>query len=242
VPILDFLTGRRLKQREILGVVLAVLGVGILELGGTGQHATAFTQGDLLSFIQPLAFGMGFWRMEHAMKNFPEHANRSTAAQLLAVFASSALYGTFAGNPYTSLDLSNWLQDPQILFALFWTGCITTALTVYMETLALKTLSAAETTLIFSTEPIWGAACASVIVGEVLGPESLIGGALILGGCLISNLDLSDANAIFSLSFLQTSLASIGFASQKAYAVADLFEKDTLDVLEDIVQGASDGL
>jgi drug/metabolite transporter (DMT)-like permease len=160
----------------------------------------------------------------------------------LAVFAASALYGSVVGIPDISLDISRWLHDPQILFALFWTGCITTALTVYMETIALKTLSAAETTLIFSTEPLWGTACASVIVGETLGPESLMGGALILGGCLISNLNFSDANAVFSLSFLQSSLASLGLASHKAYVVADIIEKDTLDVLEEVVKGASDSL
>jgi drug/metabolite transporter (DMT)-like permease len=59
-----------------------------------------------------------------------------------------------------------------------------------METLALKTLSAADTTLIFSTEPLWGAAFASVVMGEHFGPTAIAGGALILAGCLVSNLGI----------------------------------------------------
>jgi hypothetical protein len=100
---------------------------------------------------------MGFWRMEKAMQKFPDYANRSTAAQLSAVFMGSALYAvvTEGAANFDVHQLQLWLSDPMILASLFWTGCITTALTVYMETIALKTLSAAETTLIFSTEP-WG--------------------------------------------------------------------------------------
>jgi hypothetical protein len=87
-------------------------------------------------------------------------------------------------------QVTTWLSDPMILGAIVWTGAITTALTVYMETLALKTLTAADTTLIFSTEPLWGAAFASVVMGEQFGAPAVAGGALIMAGCLVSNLGL----------------------------------------------------
>jgi drug/metabolite transporter (DMT)-like permease len=90
--------------------------------------------------------------------------------------------------------VQEWLQDPMIWFALFWTGVITTAMTVYMETLALKTLSAAETTLIFSSEPVSGAAFAAVVMGERFGPSAIVGSLLILSGCLFSNLGLPETN------------------------------------------------
>jgi drug/metabolite transporter (DMT)-like permease len=126
--------------------------------------------------------------MEHAMRLYPEHVNRSTAAQLLSLFVVSASIMYFSGIPET-VQLLEWAQNPMVLVALFWTGCITTALTVHMENVALKTLTAAETTLIFSTEPLWGALCASAIIGEHLGISTVIGGALILGGCIFSNLE-----------------------------------------------------
>jgi len=52
------------------------------------------------------------------------------------------------------------------------------------ESIALTQLSAAEATLIFSTEPIWGAAFAYAALGEKMGPCALAGGALIVGTCL----------------------------------------------------------
>jgi drug/metabolite transporter (DMT)-like permease len=190
VPILDYLSGKLLLSRQVVGAVLALLGVAFLELGGMDSSDLSLSGGDLASLLQPLAFGMGFWRMEKAMQKFPNHANRSTAAQLLAVFMGSALYAvvTERAATFDVHQLQLWLSDPMILASLFWTGCITTALTVYMETVALKTLSAAETTLIFSTEPLWGTAFAAAVMGEQLGPAAAAGAFFILSGCVYSNL------------------------------------------------------
>lgn len=198
VPVLDFLAGKKILSRHVLGAILAVIGVGFLEVDGPvsaiteGGSAFNLDHGDLLSLVQPLAFGLGFWRMEDAMKRFPEDAMKTTAAQLLAVFISSLCYcfissGGIDGLPDISQVVS-WITDPKILGALCWTGFITTAFTVYLETLALKTLSAAETTMIFSTEPLFGATFAAAVMGETFGQGGLIGGALILGGCIFSNL------------------------------------------------------
>mmetsp|Transcript_26904 Transcript_26904/g.58830 ORF Transcript_26904/g.58830 Transcript_26904/m.58830 type:complete len:328 (-) Transcript_26904:168-1151(-) len=196
VPILDFLAGKKLLPREIVGAAMAVAGVGFLELGGGGGGGGAvqsISTGELITLMQPLAFGMAFWRMEHACERFPEEAKRLTAAQIFAVFVSSAAYTHFFSGDHSSLtQIVDWVSDPMILGAIFWTGCITTALTLYMETLALKTLSAAETTMIFSTEPLWGTAFASAVVGEQLGLGAGVGAALILGGCLFSNMGSFD--------------------------------------------------
>ena len=48
------------------------------------------------------------------------------------------------------------LQDWTVLLAILWTGIVTTAITSFGENVAMKSLSSAETTVIFSTEPLWG--------------------------------------------------------------------------------------
>jgi uncharacterized membrane protein len=164
---------------------MAVAGVGFLEFGGGAS--LSLSSGDLASLLQPLAFGVAFWRMETAMRRYPQEANRSTAGQLLAVFITSLIYCLST----CTIDLpqiQGWLADPTILGALFFTGIITTALSLYMEAVALKTLSAAETTLILSTEPLWGAAFASFLIGEQFGMDAATGAALIIAGCIFSNL------------------------------------------------------
>jgi len=188
VPTLDTFAGKNMKPREVVGATLAVLGVAFLELGGA-DALQSFGTGDLITLMQPIFFGLGFWRMERAMHQHPQEAKRLTAAQILAVFLSSAVYTQFLSDENVVVSqMMGWTSDPNILFGLFWTGCITTALTLYMETLALKTLSAAETTMLFSTEPLWAAAVASVVAGEQLGLGAGVGAALILSGCLYSNM------------------------------------------------------
>lgn len=201
VPILDFLAGKKLLRREIIGAILAVTGVAFLEFDGVEQSINMANDngmwlcpGDLYSLVQPLAFGMGFWRMEHYMRKFPTSAMKLTAAQLsmISMLSLAALVLTSG----IEMDIRNisfiidWLKDPVVAGSLLWTGLVTTALTVAMETMALKTLSAAETTMLFSTEPIFGGICASYVLGEQFGVGGLIGSAMVLGGCLYSNLDL----------------------------------------------------
>jgi len=198
VPLIDFVAGKRLLPREMLGAMMALGGVAVLEFGGMSAADLTVTSGDIASLIQPLAFGIGFWRMEKAMHKYPNEAKRSTAAQLLAVFVGSAIYAGVT-DPTSFLNLAQiqeWLSDPMILLSLFWTGVVTTALTVYMETVALKTLTAAETTLIFSTEPLWGTAFAAAVMGEHLGMDSAVGAVLILTGCLFSNLGVGGIKSL----------------------------------------------
>lgn len=196
VPILDFLAGKKILSREVIGALLAVVGVGLLELddlsSGIGAGGgSLLSAGDLFTLVQPFAFGMGFWRMEHYMRKFPTSANQLTASQLSTIALSSIacfLYTSgFDGLPEFS-QWMQWLHDPTIIGAVCWTGLITTGLTVYMETLALKTLSAAETTMLFSTEPIFGGICASAVLGESFGVGGLVGAAMVLSGCLYSNM------------------------------------------------------
>ncbi len=49
--------------------------------------------------------------------------------------------------------------------------------------------SSTETTVLYSTEPLWGAAFASVALGEHIGQSTLVGGALILAACVSSSID-----------------------------------------------------
>jgi drug/metabolite transporter (DMT)-like permease len=200
VPVLDFLLSggqKRGRRDQWFGMVLALIGVALLEFG-SGDSFSGFSTGDLESFIQPFAFGIGFIRMEAAMRKFPTEAKRTTAGQLLAVFFATAAYLALQ-HPNPGWDMAAILQqtlhDPVIWAGLFWTGIVTTALTVYMETVALQTLTATETTVIFSTEPLWGALTAALLLGESFGPKAIAGGGLVIGACLVSSLGLDGLKA-----------------------------------------------
>jgi len=247
-----------------------VAGVGVLELSGGDGVATATTtagsflslsRGDLLSLVQPFAFGIGFWKIENALQRYPTEARRLTAAQLLAVFMASLCYGLSATDSATlaSIDWSAIVTSPMVLFSLFWTGVITTALTIYMENKAMETLSATEATVIFATEPLWGTAFAATVMGEQLGLNSVIGAAFIMTACFYSNLGkdgitraatqfnnnarqvparLQNQGALFATS-VTASWASWNVAMANA---VDTLPDDTLDALEKMAGDVFDNL
>ena len=93
-----------------------------------------------------------------------------------------------------AIDVMSWqhwwdvltVQDPMILPTLLWTGLISTALALYLETVALKVVSASELTILMTSISIFGSAFAFVTMGETMDTMGLVGGALIVGSWLVS--------------------------------------------------------
>eukprot|EP00533_Pseudo-nitzschia_delicatissima_P013230 CAMPEP_0197268776 /NCGR_PEP_ID=MMETSP1432-20130617/4372_1 /TAXON_ID=44447 /ORGANISM="Pseudo-nitzschia delicatissima, Strain UNC1205" /LENGTH=575 /DNA_ID=CAMNT_0042733857 /DNA_START=115 /DNA_END=1842 /DNA_ORIENTATION=- len=282
VPLLDWIAGKKLQSRQWVGALMALVGVAFLELGDVGAlmegKGSGINTGELLSLVQPFTFGLGFWRMEQAMRRFPQEAPRMTAAQLMAIFISSVAYGLWTMGVFEPFFVSSsietalagfqsslvgipdsfpwreWSTNPSILFSLFWTGCITTALTIYMETLALESLSAAETTLIFSTEPLWGTAFAVALMGEQMGMNSVAGGGLILMACVYSNMGVSGLQELWASTVnsvgqqndnKKPSLLNLGLLSGfgAAAAVASEIELQEFDeTVEELIENMVDKL
>jgi len=201
VPILDSLFDKT-KPSSILSsltpALLAAAGVASLEIGGTSLPGI----GDLWAFVQPICFGLAFWRVEYHMKNCsqPGEAQAFTGATMLVAAIGSLIWtmndfvvpllrlgGVSTLQSAWSLQYSALTSDWHVFAALIWTGVVTTALTEYVENIALRSLKAAEATVILSTEPLWGAAFASVALGETMGWNTLVGAVFILTACLWSS-------------------------------------------------------
>jgi drug/metabolite transporter (DMT)-like permease len=153
--------------------------------------------GDLWALGQPLFFGLGFWRIETFMKDSraPGDAQAFTGAMMISVATGAWIWtlqsfilphlndNTLASSlVHERLALNDW----HVLAAIGWTGIVTTALTAFGENYAMKSLSASESTVIYSTEPLWGTAFAAVALGETVGVNTLVGAALILSACVWS--------------------------------------------------------
>lgn len=203
VPILDILFDEKRKaapwQKTLLPALLAAAGVGFLELGG--DQVPGF--GDLICLLQPIFFGLCFWRSERHTRSFPlpVETRAFTGAMLASVAFFSFLWaGVVVLLPSVGSDttfssvIDIMLGQIQPLFvdwhvgaAILWTGLITTALTCYGENVAMVKLSAAESTVIYSTEPLWGTAFAAVTLGEQIGWNTVMGAILVLIACIWSS-------------------------------------------------------
>jgi len=210
-----------------------MMSVACLELGGSEPPSS----GDLYSFLQPLFFGLSFWRVEKFMSQDikePEDPKVFTGAMMLAVSILAMIWSLhdvifpiIRDGSSVELFLTTqleFLKDWKFLGAILWTGIVTTALTSFGENIAMQRLSAAESTIIYSTEPLWGSAFAAVVLGEHIGVNTLFGAILILASCLWSSLGSE---------VIITYLLGLGTFYQ------NLLGEDATDVIEKLLENFS---
>jgi drug/metabolite transporter (DMT)-like permease len=204
VPLALSLTGGgAFTPRLALAASLCVGGVGLLEMGGVGAGgagaadalggldlASPMVSASLLALLQPVGFGTSYLRIEALMKEFPEYGLQLSSLQLtsnaLIAICWCAFDATVLSTP-GAFDLSA-LHDAPAIIGVLYTGLISTALTVLLQTKALGKLSATDSSVIVATEPLWAAGFAAILLGEVLDQGAMLGGALILLGCLSNTL------------------------------------------------------
>lgn len=76
-----------------------------------------------------------------------------------------------------------WATGTKV-FALAWLGVLSSAAVLAAESVAVGKLSSSETAVVFSTEPLWAAAMGSLMLGEQIGANTFVGGALVLAACI----------------------------------------------------------
>lgn len=82
------------------------------------------------------------------------------------------------------------MSDFKLDLALLWIGLASTALILVLETIALGVLPSSETAVVFSSEPLWGTLFATLMIHEAVTRDTVVGGALIIGACLLRVADL----------------------------------------------------
>merc|ERR1712127_363593 len=74
-----------------------------------------------------------------------------------------------------------------VALAAIWTGVVTTAINRVGETTGLGKVSSSEASVLLATEPLWAAVFAGLFLGEEMGPQAIVGGALIVAACLTTS-------------------------------------------------------
>ncbi|XP_019437439.1 PREDICTED: uncharacterized protein LOC109343540 [Lupinus angustifolius] len=189
VPLLDGILGAVVPMRTWFGALVSITGVGMLESSGSPPSV-----GDLLNFLSAVFFGIHMLRTEHISRSISKEKFLTLLGYEICVVAlfSAAWYlvgGCINGtlHPLTSTwtltMLRNWMVGFPWIPAIY-TGIFSTSLCLWAEIAAMRDVSATETAIIYSLEPVWGAGFAWFLLGERWGPTGWIGAALVLGGSL----------------------------------------------------------
>ena len=198
VPLLEWLvpavkgeSKQALRAEKIYPALLALGGVACLEL----SDGSSLSDSTLAAFAQPLFFGVAFYRLERVIKrcSTPAHFSAFTGGNQLSVLLVALIWflvevvSVDDGKPLEFLTSQiTPLQDSNVMFSLLWCGFVTTAGAALLESLAVKKLAASEVAIVYTTEPLWGTLAAAFILGEVVSPNTIAGGMLIVCACLLS--------------------------------------------------------
>ena len=130
------------------------------------------------------------------MKDHPEDELPLAALQcMLCAVATLAIAAATAGAapwdmaprlgallPGPTADVSSWAVPAAVLY----TGLWGTAATIWLQVSIFKRLPAVDASVILSTEPLWAAGFAAMMLGDVVGANTVVGGALIVAALAVN--------------------------------------------------------
>lgn len=175
-----FYREERLRGIQIVGSLLAVVGVAIVELNGHFVLHLSPT-GDLLAFAACLCWAGYSLLMIPASKRY----------DTLFITRKLFFYGLVTMIPYY-LFYPEWptpemLLEPQTIVELFFLGAIATTLCFYLWALAIRKLGAVVTTNYVYFNPVIAIVCAWVVLSEDITIWFLMGTVLILVGMYLAD-------------------------------------------------------
>jgi len=185
VPIIVFIYKRqKMSYKLIISILVVLLGLYLFQEPGkvTGANINNFAEksvpniGDVLTFGCAIFFAMHIVAQSDAVQN-KINLMRFLIIQFLTVSILSGLSTLF-----TEGFIANY--DSQLLISLIINGIFASTIAIFIMVWAQKILSASETAIIFSLEPIF-ALIFSIIINGIRGFESYVGILQWSGGVLI---------------------------------------------------------
>lgn len=170
VPLVSFVVSRAAPRPATLaGVVFAVAGMYLL----TGPTAAGggVNRGDVLTLACAVMFACHIVAVEHYTRGSPVH-------RLLAV--QVALTGLLSWVVGPLVETARFDPTPRLLVTLGFVAVVSTVVALHLQLRGQQVLSAEQTALIFTLEPVFAALSSFLVLGERLGAVQWAGGVLIL--------------------------------------------------------------
>jgi drug/metabolite transporter (DMT)-like permease len=176
VPLLQVVIERRApKIGNITGVAVVSAGLWLL----TSPSGSSFNLGDALTLVCAVLFAVYIVYID--LVSHDMSAVQLTFLQM-ATNAGLALAATFVFDTVPA-----GIPGGTVVAILYLTA-FATILTTFLQTRFQKETTPTRAAIIFTIEPVFAAVSAAVILGERIGAGGAVGGCLIIGGVLISEL------------------------------------------------------
>lgn len=170
-----------LTRNRLLAVALASIGVLVILDLSTLDFSSTKLQGNLWLVFAALTWGAFSVLVRKVSANYPS----------LTITWYGFFGGLIVGIPMGMIELSRQpvvMTDitPAIILGILYLGLISTALALYWWNLSFALVPASTASLFFFAQPLVGVLLSALLLGEPLTAQILGGGALIIGGVLLS--------------------------------------------------------
>ncbi len=179
VPFLSFLFFRtKLNPLHLFGAAVAIVGVGLLTLGGEG----GVNFGDVLTILCSIAFAVQILLMSRFVA-------RSDAMLLNAVQLGVVALLSWLTAPVLDGRMSEVVTfSSGMWLGLLYLGLFSTFFAEAVQLFALKVLQPVVATILMSTESVFGVLASAVFLGERMTPRMLLGCALTFAAVILVEL------------------------------------------------------
>jgi len=177
VPLLGWLVYRnQTRLAEVLGVLTAVSGMGLLSMQG---EKLTIERGDALTLGCAAVYAVHIVLLGHFAPRIPYETLSFLQVAAAAAFAWVAL-------PFVETPAIRW--RPAVILAIVAGGLLATALAFVVQTWAQQYTSPTRAALIFALEPVFAWLVAWWWNGEILTGRAAAGAVLILAGVVLVEL------------------------------------------------------
>ncbi len=182
VPFVTFFVYRsRLEWREVLAILLAAVGIGLLSLA---PGAWYLNRGDLLTIVSSVLFAFQVVLVQRSASIAAANADVWTA--WLQLTATALICGVAV---LLGADGEAFLKPTgRFAWALGFTALGATLIAFLLQAWGQKHTSATRAALLFATEPVFAGLASTIFLGEQWPTRRLWGAALILAAILAAEL------------------------------------------------------
>jgi drug/metabolite transporter (DMT)-like permease len=189
VPLFQYFVERRPPTwGNVVGIAIVLIGLWFL----TSPSGAEFNFGDALTLGTAVVFALYIVYLDVASK---------AMSPVQLTFLQSASTGTFSAVAAIGFERMVFNPTTSMLASLAYLTIFATIITTFVQTKYQKETTPTRAVIIFTVEPVWASIIAYIVLGEQLGALGILGGALIIGGVLAS--ELSDKIPILNRAIVQ---------------------------------------
>lgn len=177
IPLLNWICYKvKITVKFFICIAICVVGVYMISIGGTTE--IGLNLGDIISLSASLFGAAQIVELEH--KGGDMEVVPLTVVELLTISVLSIFGMIFAGEPIpTSFNI---MEMGSLLFM----GICATAIAFLLQFICIKKVPSNRASLILTMEPVLGALSSVIILGDVLGWQGYLGGAIVVLSVVIS--------------------------------------------------------